>query len=125
MATYSKNTLSESSIGNSIFLTGTGSAALIHSSPANATDIDEVWLYANNVGTSDATLSIYWGTTGVNITGTTNILGPVTVQAYAGPILISAGFVLKGSGSTASNIYGLPSIVSGVNVFGYVNRITA
>lgn len=121
MATYSKIPLSQTAIGAGILLTTTGVPGIqIHSTNSNATDIDEIWLYANNTGTADALLTLYWG-----ITGSTNVLGPINIQAYGGPTLISPGLVLEGSGSTASVIYGNSSVASGINIYGYVNRITA
>jgi len=121
MPSYSKIPLSQTAIGAGILLTSTGVPGVqLHATQNNATDLDEIWLYANNTGASDAVLTVYWG-----LTGATNILGPINVQAYAGPILVSPGFVLEGSGSTASVVYGLSSVASGINVYGYVNRITA
>jgi hypothetical protein len=121
MPSYSKIPLSTTAIGAGILLTSTGvPGVLVHQTNNNAVDVDEIWLYANNTGTSDASLTLYWG-----LTGATNVLGPIVAQAYAGPTLISPGLVLEGSGSTASVIYGTSSIASGINVYGYVNRITA
>lgn len=121
MPTYTKNLLSGSSFGASIMLSTTASpGTLIHSTEIGATATDEVWLYANNVSGIDATVTVFWGTTATN-----NNLGPMTVQGYAGPVLISPGLILQGSGSTAANIYALPSSTSGINIVGYVNRITS
>jgi hypothetical protein len=121
MPTYTKIPLSQSPIGAGIIVTSSGApGTYLHATPNNSVDLDEVWLYANNTGVSDALLTLYWGTTGAS-----NVLGPVAVQAYSGPTLISPGLVLEGSGSTASVIYGTSSIPSGINVYGYVNRITA
>ena len=121
MPSYSKIPLSQTAIGAGILLTSTGVPGVqLHATQNNDNDIDEIWLYANNTGALDAILTVYWG-----LTGATNILGPINVQAYAGPILVSPGFVLEGSGSTASVVYGLSSVASGINVYGYVNRITA
>lgn len=121
MATYSKIPLSQTAIGAGILLTSSGSPGIqIHATQNNATDLDEVWMYANNTGSADALLTMYWGLTGI-----TNIIGPVNIQAYAGPTLISPGLILQGSGSSSSVVYGTSSVPSGVNIYGYVNRITA
>lgn len=121
MPTYTKIPLSQNAIGAGIILTSSGVPGThLHATPSNSVDLDEIWLYANNTGMSDAFLTLYWGATGAS-----NILGPITVQAYAGPTLVSPGLVLEGSGSTASVVYGVSSVPSGINVYGYVNRITA
>lgn len=121
MPSYSKIPLSTTSIGAGVLLTSSGvPGVLMHQTNNNAVDVDEVWLYANNTGASDALLTVYWG-----LTGATNILGPINIQAYAGPTLVSPGLVLEGSGSTASVVYGSVSVPSGVNIYGYINRITA
>jgi hypothetical protein len=121
MPSYSKIPLSTTAIGAGVLLTSTGvPGVLVHQTQNNATDIDEIWLYANNTGTSDATMTVYWG-----LTGATNILGPINIQAYAGPTLVSPGLVLEGSGSTASVVYANSSVASGINIYGYINRITA
>lgn len=121
MPTYTKIPLSQNSIGAGIILTSSGvPGTYLHATPNNSVDLDEVWLYANNTGVADALLTLYWGATGAS-----NVLGPIIVQAYAGPTLVSPGLVLEGSGSTASVIYGTSSIPSGINMYGYVNRITA
>lgn len=121
MPSYSKIPLSTTAIGAGILLTSSGvPGVLIHQTNNNAVDIDEIWLYANNTGASDVAMNIYWGLTGAN-----NILGPINIQAYAGPTLVSPGLILEGSGSTASVVYANSSVPSGINIYGYVNRITA
>ena len=121
MATYSKIPLSQTAIGAGIILTSSGVPGVqVHQTLNNANDLDEIWLYANNTGASDALLTVYWGATGAS-----NVLGPVIVQAYSGPTLVSPGLILEGSGSTASVVYGTSSIPSGISMYGYVNRITA
>jgi hypothetical protein len=121
MPSYSKIPLSQTAIGAGILLTSSGvPGVLVHQTNNNSTDVDEIWLYANNTGAADTIMNVYWG-----LTGATNILGPINVQAYAGPTLISPGLVLEGSGSTASVVYANSSVPSGINIYGYVNRITA
>jgi hypothetical protein len=121
MATFSKITLTQSNNGAGVFLTATAApGVLVHSTLTNADDIDEVWLYANNVSNADTTINIYWGNT-----GSTATIGPVTVQAYAGPTLISPGLILKGTGSASSVVYATASATGSINLFGYANRITA
>jgi hypothetical protein len=121
MATFTKVFLSESSNGASIAVSSTASpGVLVHSTQTNNTDVDEVWLYANNYSASDANLTIFWGSTAAN-----NNLGPVTIQAYTGTTLLSPGLIMRGSGSTASTVYAFASSTGSVNIVGYVNRILA
>jgi hypothetical protein len=121
MATFSKIILSQSSNGAGVFLSATAApGVLIHSTPTNNNDVDEVWLYANNVSASDASITVYWGNT-----GSTATIGPIIVQAYAGPTLVSPGLILKGTGSVSSVVYATATATGSVNLFGYANRITA
>lgn len=121
MATFSKILLSQSTDGASVFLTATAApGVLVHATQSSTANYDEVWIYANNISASDVTVNVYWGNT-----GSTNYLGPVNVQAYAGPVLVSPGLILRGAGSTGSVIYSTASATGSVNLFGYVNRITA
>jgi hypothetical protein len=121
MATFSKITLSQSTDGAGIFLTATAApGVLTHVTQSSTADYDEVWLYANNISAADVTVNVYWGNT-----GSTNYLGPINVQAYAGPVLVSPGLILRGTGSTGSPVYSTASATGAVNLFGYVNRITA
>ena len=120
MPSFSKIPLSTTSIGAGILLTSSGLPGIkIHETQNNGTDLDELWLYANNTGSSDSILSLSWGAT-----GTSSVIGPVNVQAYAGPTLISPGLILQGSGSSSSVVYGTSSVPSGINIYGYINRIT-
>lgn len=121
MATFSKILLSQSTDGAPILLTATAApGVLIHATQSSTADYDEIWVYANNISTADATVNVYWGNTGA-----TNYIGPVNVQAYAGPILISPGLILRGTGSTGSVVYSTASATGSVGLIGYVNRITA
>lgn len=121
MATYTKQLLSQSNNGKSITITATGTnTTLIHSTETNSGIIDEVWLYASNPTTSDIMLNVLYG--GTNFT--TDILFEGVVEAYAGNVLICPGLIARGDGSSSFSIYGNVSIPSGVNVFGYVNRIS-
>ena len=121
MATYSKQLLSESTNGKSIVITATGaSTTTIHTTQASSGIMDEVWLYATNSTTADITLNVLYG--GTNFS--TDVLFEGVIEAYAGNILICPGLILQGDGTTGSSIYGNASVLSGINVFGYVNRIS-
>jgi hypothetical protein len=121
MATYSKQFLSQSVNGKSINITATGSnTTTIHTTQPSSSAIDEVWLYATNPTTSDVMFNLLYG--GTNFT--TDILFEGVIEAYAGSVLICPALIAKGDGATGLSIYGNTSVVSGVNVFGYVNRIS-
>ena len=120
MATYSKQFLSASTNGKAINITATGvSTTLIHTTTIPTTTTDEVWLYATNATTSDITFNLLYG--GTNFTN--DILFEGVIEAYAGSVLICPGLIARGDGTTGFSIYGNSSL-SGVNVFGYVNRIS-
>lgn len=121
MATYSKQFLSQSANGKSIYITASGSdTTTIHTTQTSSSVIDEVWLYATNPTSSDVMFNLLYG--GTNFT--TDILFEGVIEAYAGNVLICPGLIAKGNGTTGLSIYGNASVASGVNVFGYVNRIS-
>ena len=121
MATYTKQFLSQSARGKSINITATGtSTQTIHLTPISSGIIDEVWLYASNPTSSDVTFNLLYG--GTNFT--TDILFEGVIEAYAGSVLVCPGLIAKGDGTTGFSIYGNSPTLSGVNVFGYVNRIS-
>jgi hypothetical protein len=121
MASFSKIPLSQSSRGRSIMLsTSAAPYTLIHTTGTASTNTDEIWLYAANNSTSDALMTIYWGSSAF-----ADILSPIVIQAYAGATLISPGFILTGTGSTGSTVYATVATPSAVEIIGYVNRITA
>lgn len=121
MPTYSKIPLSQSSNGSTILLaTSAAPGTLLHTTQTNNTDLDEVWLYANNVGIIDSLVTVYWGNT-----ATANSIGTFAIAAYAGPTILSPGLVLRGDGATGGVVYATSSVISGVSVAGYINRITA
>jgi len=121
MATYSKQFLSQSANGKSITIAASGiNTTNIHTTLSSSSVIDEVWLYATNPTTSDVMFNLLYG--GTNFT--TDVLFEGVIEAYAGNVLICPGLIAKGNGTTGLSIYGNTSVVSGVNVFGYVNRIS-
>lgn len=121
MATYSKQLLSESTNGKSIVITATGAnTTTIHTTQTSLDIMDEVWLYATNSTAADITLNVLYGGTDFS----TDVLFEGVIEAYAGNILICPGLILRGDGTTGSSIYGNASVASGINIFGYVNRIS-
>jgi hypothetical protein len=120
MATYSKIPLSQSTYGRTIMLsTSAAPYTLIHTTDSLSANTDEIWLYAANNSTSDALMTIYWGSS-----ATVDTLAPIVVQAYAGATLIAPGFILTGTGSEGSTVYATVATPSSVEIIGYVNRIT-
>lgn len=121
MASYSKQLLSQSSNGKTINITATGvNVTPIHTTQSSLSVLDEVWLYATNATTSDIMFNLLYG--GTNFTN--DILFEGVVEAYAGSVLICPGLIARGDGTTGFSIYGNSTSVSGINVFGYVNRIS-
>jgi hypothetical protein len=121
MATYSKQLLSASTNGKAVNVTATGSSTtLIHTTAISAALTDEVWLYATNATTSDITLTLLYGGTDF----TNDVLFDGVIEAYSGSVLVCSGLVARGNGTTGFSIYGNSSVATGLNVFGYVNRIS-
>jgi hypothetical protein len=121
MATYTKQLLSQSTNGKSINIVATDSnTTTIHTTQPSSGIIDEVWLYATNSTTSDIMFNLLYG--GTNFT--TDILFEGVIEAYGGNTLICPALIAKGDGANGLSIYGNSSVASGINVFGYVNRIS-
>jgi hypothetical protein len=121
MATYTKQLLSQSTNGKSIVITASGAnTTTIHTTQASSSVVDEVWLYATNSTTSDIMFNLLYGGTDF----TTDILFEGVIEAYGGNVLLCPGLIAKGDGATGLSIYGNASVLSGINVFGYVNRIS-
>ena len=111
---YTKKLLSGSTNGRGIKIAN--SSTTIHTAVAGSTDIDEIWLYAVNSAAADYKVTFEWG-------GTTDPDDhiEITLPAQSGLSLIApgiplnGGLIVKAKGDTTNVI----------NVFGYVNRITA
>ena len=120
MATFTKIPLSGSTDGRGIHIDDDATPGkLIHEGSATATTIDEIWLYAMNYDTTNRKLTIEWGgaTPGGDIM-------ELTVNAESGLVLIVPGLILKGN-ATELEVRAFASTDSSINIFGYVNRITA
>ena len=117
MATISKVLLSnETATGeSSVLIAATSTAGTnIHAAVSGSTDIDEVWLWANNNHTAAVTLEIEWG----NTTANRNI--QVTIEPNE-TLLVVPGWAVN----NANQIAALASVTNVINVHGYVNRIDA
>lgn len=113
MAIFSKLLLSNSVSGQQIIVNATGSVAgtLLHTS--TVAGLDEIWLYATNINTGTANLTILWGGSGSgNFT-------QQQIYPQNGRQVIFDGALLQGglNVSAFSNISGV------INIDGYVNRI--
>ena len=118
MATYSKLKLSGSTDGKAIAVAATSSpGTTIHTGSGTATTIDEIWLYAMNQSGADVKLTVEWGGT------TTADLIEQTIVTEAGLTLVAPGIILKGNASQALIVKAFAP--AGINIFGYVNQITA
>ena len=120
MATFSKTILSGSTDGKQIKVAQTATAGtLIHTGSTTTATLHEVWLYAVNTSASDVKLTIEWG----------GVASPddhieYTVKAENGLYLIVAGGLIKGN-ATPLVVAAFAATTSAINIFGYVNRITA
>ena len=117
--TYTKLKLSGSTSGRGILVAATATTGTtIHATGTSSTDMDEVWLYAQNNHTADIVLTIEYG-------GTTspNDLITVTVPFKSGISLIVPGLLLLGTGN-ATTITAFAATTNKISIFGYVNRIS-
>jgi hypothetical protein len=120
MATFTKIPLSGSTDGRGIHIDDDATPGkLIHTGSTTTTTIDEIWLYAMNYDTTNRKLTIEWG--GANAGGD---IMELTITAESGLVLVVPGLILKGAVS-ALEIRAFASAASAINIFGYINRITA
>ena len=120
MATYTKIPLSGSTDGRGIHIDDDATPGkLVHEGSATATTIDEIWLYAQNYDTTARKLTIEWG----GATAGGDIM-ELTIAAESGLVLIVPGLIIKGN-ATELEVRAFAATTSAINIFGYVNRITA
>lgn len=116
MATYTKLKLSGSTDGQGVKIAATGTpGTTVHT--ADATALDEIFLFASNLDSSDRTITIEYG-------GTTDpddlIAKTVVIPANSPPIPIVSGLIL-----TNSLVVGVfASAANVIIISGFVNRIT-
>ena len=119
MATYSKIVLSGSTDGRGILVDDDATAGkTIHTGSSTATTYDEVWIYAANYDGSDRKLTIEWGSASAG-----DIIES-TITSEAGLVLVIPGLIIKGNASPLV-IAAFAATTSSIQLFGYVNRITA
>jgi hypothetical protein len=117
MASISKQLLSGSTNGRMVQVTGTGSgsANTLHTAVSGTANLDEVYLYAVNTGSSDVLVTIEYGGTGVANEIDFIVPGSVGLVPLVEKLLLQNSLVVKAYAATGSV----------VNIGGYVNRITA
>jgi hypothetical protein len=124
MATFTKLALQPAgTTGDGLGITVVATATpgtVIHTASDTATTIDELWLYAVNTHSSAVTLTVEFG--GVNVAK--DIIQTSLALSPSGLILICAGLVIQGN-ATAKVVRAFAGTASKVEIFGYVNRITA
>lgn len=114
MATYTKTFLSGSTSGAPIAVASSSDpGTTIHTAVSGSTAFDEVWLWATNVSTTDAILTIVNGTSS---TTQNRLVASVTATNIQ---LVLPGIPYNG----ALRISAFATSVSNVNCFGFVNRI--
>jgi len=117
MATFTKALLSQSTSGRQIAVSATGSVGTtIHQAGngINSNAIDEIWIYATNIGTSQVSLTVQMGSTG----SFDNIIS--TIPSRAGLTLLIPGLTITNS----DFIRAYAPITGVILLSGYVNRIT-
>jgi hypothetical protein len=120
MATFAKIKLSASTDGLGILVDDDATAGkLIHTGSGTATTYDEVWLYAANYDSTDRKLTIEWGA------ATAGTIIEQTITAEGGLVLVVPGLLIKGNASTALEVRAFAATTSSIQIFGYVNQITA
>ena len=117
MATFSKRLLSGSTDGKAVKVTGTGtgSTVTVHTAVTGTTNLDEIWIYANNTSASSVKLTLEWGTA---TAADGNI--ELSVAAESGLVLVTAGLLLQNS-LVVKAFAGTADVIL---LHGYVNRIT-
>jgi hypothetical protein len=120
MATFTKLHLSGSTGGRPIKVAATATAGTtIHTTGTSSSNLDEIWLYANNTDTTDRKLTIEYG--GVS---SPDDLIEITIPSESGLVLIIPGLLLSGDGTSARLVRAFAATANVINITGYVNRIS-
>jgi hypothetical protein len=124
MATFSKLALQPAGttgdgLGITVVATATAGTA-IHTASATPATIDELWLYAANIHSSAVVLTIEYG--GVSVTK--DLIQQSIAATPSGLVLICAGLVVQGN-ATQKVVRAFADTASKIEIFGFVNRITA
>ena len=120
MANFTKLHLSGSTGGRPIKVAQTATAGTtIHTTGTSSSNLDEIWLYANNTDLTNRKLTIEYG--GVS---SPDDLIEITIPAEAGLVLVIPGLLLSGDGSSARLVRAFAATANVINITGYVNRIS-
>lgn len=119
MPTYTKQLLSGSTNGKNILVTGTGTATgvVVHTAPAGTNSLDEVFLYAHNLGVAAFVVTVGWGGTVYP-----NDFNVVNLSNGQGRTLIEDGRLLQNGLSVIA--YTTSAGTNLVVMDGFVNRIS-
>ena len=93
-----------------------GAATVVHAAGSGTSNLDEIWLWANNTSGSDVKLTIEWGTATAD---EGNI--EVTIEAESGLVQIIPGLILCNS----KDVQAFAGTTDVILITGFVNRITA
>jgi hypothetical protein len=120
MATYRKIHLSESDGGQPIKISATGTPGTsIHFTDDSLSNLDEVWLYANNTSGSAVTLTIEYG----GKSSPDNLVA-YSIPANTSMIKVIPGLLLSvNSGENPLEVSAFASTTNVVTVVGFVNKI--
>jgi hypothetical protein len=111
---YTRVLLSGSTQGRGIKVVQTATAGTtIHTAVAGTTDMDEIWLWAQNNHTAAVLLTLEWG----NASTDDNII--VTIPAKSGLYLVAPGIMLQNE-LVVKAFAGTANVVI---IHGYVNRL--
>jgi hypothetical protein len=120
MASFTKLHLSASANGRPIKVAQTATAGTtIHTTGISSSNLDEIWLYANNTDTTDRKLTIEYGGA-----SSPDDLIEITIPAEAGLVLIIPGLLLSGDGASGRAVRAFAATANVINITGYVNRIS-
>jgi hypothetical protein len=124
MATFTKLALQPAGttgdgLGITVVATATPGTA-IHTASSTATTIDELWLYAVNTHSSAVTLTVEFG----GVSTTKDIIQQSIAATPSGLVLVCAGLIIQGN-ATAKVVRAFAGTASKIEIFGFVNRITA
>jgi hypothetical protein len=120
MTNFTKLHLSGSTGGRPIKVAATATAGtLVHTTGTSSSNLDEIWLYANNTSSTDTKLTIEYG--GVS---SPDDLIELVIPGEGGLVLIIPGLLLSGDGSSARLVRAFAATTNVINITGYVNRIS-
>lgn len=115
MATYSRALFSGATNGRPIVLSLNTNTSTIHTVGTSTTAYNEVYLWANNVTGSPATMTLQFGTTTAD-----QVCTNLSIPANSPPIPILTGQNVTGGVS----LTGYASVANAINVEGYINVIS-